>query len=451
VVSLLRDLFDYLRIRGQWQEAFERLDAVVAAAGQVTEPRNLGWAHLHRGIIHLLHANYERAEDDFDHAGQIFSEKNDHVHQGIVQYQFGRLFCMRGDLCSARKHLETALELMGQEGPPRERIGALAQIAGIFATQGDTDQSRRYYDRALDLSQSAGETEEETRIHLALGDLARKAGDLPGAQTHLERAFELAKRLGDLLQSAFVQEELGYFHYYQGSYDEAETVFNEALATFQHLKYPRGLAQALHALGNLALAHQELDEAKKQYGAALKINQELGHKAAAAYNQYQLGVVASRAGQIDQAEECYKNALDAAQDEMLKDVVLQAAAWFQLSKLALMRNDIEHARQYTMRAKELAEQGKQRFTEGAALYQMSMMQAQEGQLEMSRDTLALAHAAFVALNAPEAEEVQKTLEAMEAGKGVQGVTKTGKKKHGVHDVDVVVDGGNITGMRLDEL
>ena len=456
LVALLFNLFDYLRVRGQWQESFERLDAIAAASDQVGRIWNLAWVYLHRGIIHLLRADYERAEGDFIRSDQLFTKENEQTYRGVVLYQLGRLSSLQGDLHSARNNLEKALELMGQEdsGPKAERVGALGQLAGIFAIQGDTAQAQHYYDLALNLSERGGEREEEARVHLALGTLSRKAGDLPSAQAHLDRAAQLAKQLGDLLQLASIQQERGFFFYYQGNYDEAETAFNEAKTTFQQLKYQRGLAQALHALGNIALADQKLHEAKKQYGEALKINQELGHKAAAAYNHYQLGVVASREGQIDQAEGCYKKVLDIVQDEKLNDVVLQAAAWFQLSKLALMQEDVKHARQYTARAKELAEQGKHRFTEGAALYQMSLMQAKEGQLEMSRDTMALAHAAFVALNAPEADEVQKALEVMTADEDVQSAVGPGEKKYGVIDVvieapDVVMD-EDVFGCDFDE-
>lgn len=420
LISLIQYLFDYLRVRGQWQESFERLDAIVAASDQIAQKWNLAWVLLHRGIIHLLRADYDLAETDFIRADQLFTEENDQIYQGIALYQLARLSSLQGDLHVARNNLEKAIELMNQEnsGPAAERSGAFSLLAGIFAIQGDTSQAQHYYDLALGLSEKCAEKEEEARIHLALGTLSRKAGDLSGAQTHFDRASQLSIQLGDLLQLASIKQELGFFFYYQGNYDEAEIAFNEAKATFQQLKYPRGLAQALHALGNIALAHQKLPEAKKQYGEALKINQELGHKAAVAYNQYQLGVVASRESSTDEAEEYYKKALDTVQNENIQDVVLQAAAWFQLSKLALLQKDFDHARKFTERAKELAEQGKHRFTEGAALYQMGLMQAQDGQFEKSRDTMALAHAAFVALNAPEADEVLKNLEAMTAGQGV---------------------------------
>ena len=116
-------------MRGQWQEAFERLDAVVAAASQVTQPWNLAWAYLHRGIMHTLRAEYDPAQADFIEADHLFTKADDLTYCGITRYHAACASILQGALNQARGQLEQAIRWMGDaaRGPtgPRPTSGWL--------------------------------------------------------------------------------------------------------------------------------------------------------------------------------------------------------------------------------------------------------------------------------------------------------------------------------------
>lgn len=462
MVGLMRDLFNYLRVRGQWQQAFQRLETILSAVEELSASWQRGWVYLHRGIMHLLRADYSAAEADFDQADRLFAQENDQVYRGKVLYRRGTLSAMTGQLHQAREQLQRALAWMGEAAPAHDRAGAHQRLADVLATQGDLDEAEEHYDRALAL----GDPEEQARAHIALGNLMRQRGEHDQARQHFELALTLTAQLGHVLFRASLEQELGYVHYYQGRYDEALRHFGSAQALFKQLKYQPGLAQTLHALGNVALARDSLDEARQHYQAALAVNQAIRHAASVAYNQYQLGVVAHRQGQRDAAANAYQAVLATAEE--IGDISLQAAALFQLGNLAAEAGERSRAFAFLDRALALADQVHDRLTTASALYYRGVLQAQEGHLESARDTLAEAHAAFAALKAVHADTVGRVLRGIEAippgtsiadllgPDGRIDVIERGMPHaaamagRDTHRVDVVLEGSEFIGSEMEE-
>ncbi len=483
LVALLRDLFDYLRVRGQWQEALERLDAVVAAAGQETQAWNRGWAYLHRGIMRTLRAEYAPAQADFDQAERLFTAAGDQAYRGKTLYHRANVSILQGALTLARRQLEQAIAWMGDAAPSPDRAGAHERLANLLVTQGKPEAAEPHFEAALAL----GDAEKQARAHIALGQYARQKGDYQGAEAHLAAAGQLIESINDVLARASLHRELGYVHYYQGRYDDARSAFEQADAIFTDLKYQPGLAQVKQALGNVALAHGQLDEAAGHYGAALQINEARGQSGSAAYNRYQLGVVAQRHQRYGDAREMYRAAGKGAGD--MGDIALQAAVQHQLTSLALATGDVAGAIESNQEAIRLARQVSDALTETSALYYHGLLEIRAGNLEAGRQTLAQVHASFAALNSPEADKVATLLaglgtEGGEAPAGllaaavgidvtkggaleaepsidvikgeVVGVVEFGAVSDSVQvkvalDIDVVKDRGTIVGAKIDEL
>lgn len=409
LVSTLRSLFHFLRVRGQWQALYERLDTVIAAADKLSTDHQRGWTYLHRGIIHLLRTSYEEALSDFDAADALFARAGDTEYRGKVAYRRATIALVRGDMTAAYHGLQKALRLLGEQCHRIDRADAHERLASLFATTGGLDDAHRHYEKALAL----GDDEQKSRVHLALGDLSRQAGEYPAAQQHFETALGLARRLGHVLHNALIEQELGHVHYYQGHWDEAVLRFEAARSSFEQLKYRPGLAQVWHAHGNVALAHDDLDQAEKFYLDAFELNNALGHVANAAYNTYQLGVVAHRRGHTDEARSKYVEARGAA--ERMQDKALGAATYLQLSSVELAAGNSLDARVLAYRALSMAHSVKDQLTEASALYNLSMLDAQQGDTENALKKLADAHEKLDAWNAMDAAKVRRLLRVLMKG------------------------------------
>lgn len=414
LASMMHSLFHYLRVRGQWQEAFQRLDKILGAAAELESDSLRGWVYLHRGIMSLLRSEYNKARKDFDEADALFTKAGETEARGRVLYRLAALTLIEGDLTKAAQQLRDALRLMGEQGHYHDRAGAHERLASLLATRGEMDEARIHYEKALQL----GDHEGQARVLIVQGNLARQAGDYDEAQEHFERAAELVKQLGHVLYQASIEQELGYFNYYQGRYEEALRYFESAQNLYQQLKYQPGLAQALHALGNISLAAKKLDDAGRYYTQALELNVKLRQAVNAAYNNYQLGVVAHRKGQWDEARKKYREVLDAA--AVREDVALNAAAHLQLSSIELAHGNHELARILADEALKLAGQVKDQLTIASAQYNIGWGYAQEGKTREALENLTSAHKKLVALHSVEATKVEQAIKETPSGGGGGG-------------------------------
>jgi tetratricopeptide (TPR) repeat protein len=431
LVAVLRNLFDYLRVRGQWQEAFERLDVVVTAADQVLQPWNRAWAHLHRGIMYALRAEYGPAGADFHQADRMFVQVEDEASRGQTLYHRATVWIALGRLNQARDQLDLAITLMGDAAAPADRAGAHERLADLLVTQGQLEAAQPHFEAALTL----GDTEKQARAHIALGQLARHQGNNEEAQAHLVAAAQLVEAISDVLTQGLLYGQLGYIYYYQGRYDEALGAFEQSGTIFEDLKYQPGLAQVRHSLGNVALAHGQLDQAARLYRAALEINEARGLAGNAAYNQYQLSVIAQRQQQYDDARDIYQAVSRTAAN--MGDVGLQGAVQHQLTSLAPATGDIDGAREHNREATRLAEQASDALAKTSALYYRGLLELRAGDLEAGRQTLAQVHASFAALNSPEAEKVATLLAGLGAEEGEIPVGLLA----GASQIDVTKDSG----------
>ena len=443
LVDLLSDLFIYLRVRGLWGVNYHTLETALENLGAIREPHHIGWAYLHRGIMHTLRGEKAAAEADLDQADQVFIQTGNTPYRGKTLYRRAALTQMSGDLSGAAAQLEQALEWMSDIVSIHDRGGAHELLANVYSTLGRRDDAEAQYQNAIDL----GDPEIQARAFIQLGSLARQSGDYEKAQSNYQQALRLAERLGHVLQRAILSQELGYLYYQQGSFELAERSFLDAGQIYSQLNFPLGLAHIQHALGNVAFARQDLESAQKSYQSALDLNRAQGVDANSAYNRYMLAVVAQRQGDIARAEEEYGEVLQAAQE--MGDLGLQASVLYQSAGLAFDRGDRASALDRLKRAQELAKTTQDRQTEAASLALLGRLQAQEGQLEAARQTLASAHALFAAFNAVDAEKVAKIQDQLNQD-NIPALSKPAQfNTNEVAGSDQVIPGGSVKG--LDEI
>ncbi|MGC9395669.1 MAG: tetratricopeptide repeat protein [Anaerolineae bacterium] len=453
IVALTGHLFDYLRVRGHWQEALNCLADAGKAARELERPLDQAWIRCYEGVIRILQGQYAQAQEALDEADRLYRGHNHIVGQGQVRLRRGTIAVLTGDLQQARQHLEKALTWMGEQAPARDIAAAREQLASILAIQGDLDLAQEQYAQALALGTRVGDREVQTRVHRALGQLARRAGDYADAETHYRAAIDLSDQLGYVRQTAILKMEWGYLLYYQGKYEDALPIFKDALAICKDLDYALGQALALHALGNVALVQDALDGARERYEAALAINEKLRNPMGSASNQYQIGVIAHRQGELTAAETLYRLALDTA--TTLQHVGLQAACWHQLGRIAVGRGQWDEALDAANRSRQLAEQAQARLTGVSALALMGLVQAHNGDFAAARESLEQALEAYETLNAPEAVIVEQFLDQLESQIPVGGfdipidVKIEGSVAYNLEgpeqdiDIDVIVDVGDL--------
>ena len=444
-ISLLKDIFDYLRVRGYWQETRIQLDRAKQFAQALKSPADLAWAHLHLGIILTHQGDYTSAHASLNEAESLYKSMEDQLGLGQTLFRQSNLSFLEGNLAQALRKAQRSLVLMGEDAPAQDRSGAHARAAGIFATQGELDKAREEYDAALKIAEQNDDLEEQAMVHAAMARMFRKAGKNEEAITHYQISFDQYKRIGHVRDMAVLELEIGYQFYYQGEYDDALNHFTRALKDFELLKYKLGLGLAHHALGNLAYSlarsDDDLDAAEKEYQQALKINDDLQAALGAARNRYQLGVIAQRRGRDKEAKAAYRKVQTVARRE--KDLGLLAATLHQLGRLDLTAGNLKRAGSRANQALKYARRAEDRLSEVSALSLIGLVDAYEGNEAEAREKLLSAQAAFLDLKAPEAIKVEKLLEEL-AGLLSSSQRKAEEKVNREHSVDVMQEGTTTT-------
>ena len=392
-IGLMRDISDYLRLRGLWRDTSDRLDKCLKNEAKLTNA-NRGWAFLQRAIIRTLMSRHEDALSDLARAEDCYCHDRDITNVGRVHYRRGIIFMLQGDLPRASGEFTEALAQMDVTAAAGDAAGARASLGAILAQQGNGDLALKEFATALELATSAKDHEEEARVHIAMGAVNELEGNRNAASDHFQHALILATQLDDRLQAAQIVREVGDQHYNSGRYPEARKCFQQAMATFRALGYQPGVGRCQHVLGNVALAEEDFDNARKFYNDALALNLSLKLPGAAGYNRYQLAVLAHRQNALGEADKGYKQVREDA--KQATDRVLEGAALAQLSKLSLQQQDKEAARRYGQAALQISEQVKDKLTRAVALYNLAMADAADGQLVDAKGALAEAREAFAA-------------------------------------------------------
>jgi len=416
-ISLIRDIFDYLRVRGYWREAHERLNQALKSAQELQRPSDEAWVYLHIGIMLTQQGDYKLAQENYERADALYSGEKNQSGRGQVLYRRSNVSFLQSKLSRSLQQARKSLTWMDESAPARDRAGAHARVASILATQGNLDEAREQYYQALNISSAAGDLEEQARVHASLGRLLRKAGKHNDALEQYQLAHDKYERIGHVRDRAMLELEIGYQHYYRGDYDEATKHFLSGRATFEVLKYKLGLALAYHALGNVAYSTAVSDDllaaAEREYQRALKINRdELQADLGAARNQYQLAVIAQRRGHNDEARSAYEEVEKVARRE--KDLALLAGTLHQLGRLDLAQGNLKRAVSRAKQALKFAEEAEDRLTQVSALSLFGLVEARLGHLAEAQEKLAAAQAAFNDLNAPEADKVERLLQELKS-------------------------------------
>lgn len=216
----------------------------------------------------------------------------------------------------AQRHLQLALELIGEDGPPELEARAMLGLGQLYLSMGRTamarahldsaaSTARRLEDRAAQIqcfeslgSHALGENrleEAETlfteglrvagedpvftaRMELGLANLALRKDDTDGALAHLERALPRAEGAGDRILVGRIINNLGLVHLARNQPQDALREFRRALAVREGLGYRVGEIVNLHNIGDAHLRSGDIAHAWAAFEKSRDVAKECGYE-----------------------------------------------------------------------------------------------------------------------------------------------------------------------------
>ncbi|HYO61528.1 MAG TPA: helix-turn-helix domain-containing protein [Actinomycetota bacterium] len=192
---------------------------------------NLAEAYLTEGRIKEADAALLRAEDLFENLDLRAESAAVHMNRGYSLARGG------GDLKTARRELETALDLFVSMGNEPGEANARNELAHVARVDGDVDAARSHLDRALKILKNGEDVGELALTNLELG-LVLKDDDPKKGEKHLREAVRLYTKAEHFLRAARAHRVLGDMLIEQGRGDEACKVFRAGLWVLENFECP---------------------------------------------------------------------------------------------------------------------------------------------------------------------------------------------------------------------
>ncbi len=176
-----------------------------------------------------------------------------------------RSFC--GEAERARRDLEQAAALLGDDADPRRRVRSHGNRALVAYNAGDLRSALPDYRRALELAEQHGLSDQIATAALNLGTACHQSGQWAEALTSYERGLRVAVALGQDSTEGLLRFNLAKLQADLGLFERAERTAQECLDFAERTDSPMLAAAADSVRGEILTARGQLDQARAALGA----------------------------------------------------------------------------------------------------------------------------------------------------------------------------------------
>jgi len=312
------------RILGEWREAEELFNALLAEMAPAGPSRGLARSQMGLGVVYNRTGRFDEAGVLYAQAQQTAEATGDHDLIAHVLLNQAILAKGRSDFEHASRLLGRARDeyaAAGREIIPGQLYSGLANNA---MESGALDEADRWLDQALDSFRAMGDRRNEAMMVNNRGFLRRLQGRLDEAEVlHLESA-RIRAELGDRVGVGRVHNLLAVVYNDRGKFTDAISSATIALRSAEEARDMLYVATAHAQLGDANLGLGRLGEAQSHYEDARLMFVELGDRMRVLESELKLAEVALARGQARQASSAVSRVLEASRRDGLDAVELQA-------------------------------------------------------------------------------------------------------------------------------
>jgi len=252
----------------RFDEARETYALARDRCAAVGDQRGEGEALCYLGVMHRLLSQWDKALAFFQQALTIQNDLEDRVGESITRSELGALWSYRGKPRHALEHLETALQMLAEQGDRKREAVTRIHACMAHQTLGELDAARQQAAAAGVIARDLGASDMEVHIRVLVADIDGLAGRVAEAEASYLTAEAFYRERGVVLQHALTLGTRGELYLEQGALDQARTCLERAVAALQPLNHTAalgtfqgGLAMCIALLGDLDAATALIEEA----------------------------------------------------------------------------------------------------------------------------------------------------------------------------------------------
>lgn len=370
LINIWLDIAEVYRAQRNWAETWRcyrnvaesiTLEGTALQSGRLNHGE--GNIHLHQGSLTFAAASYNKAL-------VFYRQTNDKRRQAIVQMNLGITFAQLNEMRSALDHMELAERLFAEAGDIRGQMLLLNNLSNLLRRLGNLAAARHCGERSIALCELVGNEKGIADSLVNIGIIQRWQGELEQAQRSYAKAEHIYQKFADDRNVAVVREYMALILRDQGQHYGALRHHIQAFRLFCQVNEDNRAAESLNYIGALCRDRGKYSWSLNCHKQANEMYQRM---------QNQLGMAESQ-GDIGLTYAFWRNWAAAIQS-------LSAA------EATLVTTDNKYP---------------------LAIVRWGLARAYAGQGELDRGkALALqANQAFLELNAQEAEQTERFLQAI---------------------------------------
>lgn len=270
---LLVTLSPKMELTGQWDIWIPFLEKGIAVSRQIGDDSVLARLCLDLGLFYRrLYMNTD-ANHLFAEAQKLYEELDSPTGTALCLNQIALSAMVQRDYSKANELAHKALDLMDSEHP--ERANSHFILGTIQRQSGELESARRSFELAIDLRSKQGNHTKVAASLIGLARVDRRLGHAEAEREHLIKANDLLSETGNIVSQADVQNSLGISYSLSGDSFKAIDFYRHAASTYQEVGNVGNLASVYTNMGIDYTNLEEWDLATEALEASLKINQQI--------------------------------------------------------------------------------------------------------------------------------------------------------------------------------
>jgi tetratricopeptide (TPR) repeat protein len=193
----------------------------VAAAKELGDQNELGWALLELGEVHRSIDEFEDAKRALERCLSCFQATGDRYGEGGCHTKLGELFHYAGERASMSPHYSSAYSIALQMDDRAALARALRGRGWGHQECGEIDEGAACFDEGLRISRELGDRNLEGAFVGALGVIEAERKNYEAAIVLCEQTLVIGRELGDTRREGQCRLNIALFCIELGRFDEA--------------------------------------------------------------------------------------------------------------------------------------------------------------------------------------------------------------------------------------
>jgi len=299
--NILLTLIEFATICKNYLEAEDLLIDLAICQHQKESFKDIGKTYYQLGRTVQETKNYEKAEDWYKKALDIFEEYDENEGKANTQHQLGLIAQNSGNYKIAEKWYNKAIDNFEITGNLYGTATTCSQLGKITQEKNDYKNAQKLFNRSLQIFEMFEDEYGAAKIYNELGLIARKQFDLAGAKEWYEKAqltFEKFGKEKDLLKT---YHQFGLIAQDQRDFKTAKKHYDKTIELCKKLGNEDSLAEAYLQSGMIAQEQKDYYNAIQLYIKSLKINEKYDDHKGIAMTTCQLGMLSGFIGNFEDA------------------------------------------------------------------------------------------------------------------------------------------------------